>query len=234
MSNIVFGSVNSSTYSVAIFDEDTDSAPARVYDRYEVAGRNGDLFVDQQRFENLQHIYWGIIYSNYETNLKNFRAAMRSQVGYKKLTDSFHADEYYDACFIEVLEVETGRNRDIGRFQIIFDRKPQRWLTSGDTETTLSTTGTISNPTSFTSYPLIRAYGTGTVTIGSYVITISAADTYTDIDCDTMEAYKGSSSKNANVSFGGTGKPGLAPGSNNIALSSGITQVKITPRWYTI
>ena len=231
---IIFGGVDSRNYDVYIFDAGTDNAPARVYERYEVAGRNGDVFIDQKRFENTQMIYWGIIYENYAENLRNFKAAMRSKIGYQKLEDSFHADEYYDACFVETLEIQTDQERRMGKFQIILDRKPQRWLNSGEEVVTLTSTGTIENPTPFESNPLLRVYGTGTMYLGDYGITISAADGYTDIDCFLQEAYKGTVSKNANVEFLGIGKPVFKPGVNNIQLPSGITKVEIAPRWYTI
>lgn len=231
---ITFGSVDSRDYGVWIFDAGTDNAPARVYERYEIAGRNGDLFVDQQRFENTQMVYWGVICENFEENLRNFRAAMRSQIGYQRLEDSIHTTEYYDACFIEAMEVQIDNTRQMGKFQIIFDRKPQRWLKSGEEVTTLTATGTIENPTMFDANPLLRAYGTGKMYLGDYSIEIKSADEYTDIDCFLQEAYKGLVSKNANVEFGSTGKPVLKTGVNNIQLPSTITRLEITPRWYTI
>lgn len=231
---IIFGNVDSRNYGVSIFDAGTDNVPARVYERYEVAGRSGDLLVDQKRFENVQMTYWGVIYENFEENLRNFRAAMRSQIGYQRLEDSIHPDEYYDACFIEAMEVQIDKARQMGKFQIIFDRKPQRWLTAGEEVTELTATGTIENPTLFDSNPLLRAYGTGKMYLGDYSIEIKSADGYTDIDCFLQEAYKGLVSKNANVEFGSTGKPVLKAGVNNIQLPNTITKLEITPRWYTI
>lgn len=231
---ITFGDVDSRDYGVWVFDAGTDNAPARVYERYAIAGRNGDLFVDQQRFENTQMVYWGVIYENFEENLRDFRAAMKSQIGYQRLEDSMHTTEYYDACFIEAMEVQVDSIRQMGKFQIIFDRKPQRWLKSGEEVTALTATGTIENPTSFDANPLLRAYGTGTIYLGDYSIEIESADGYTDIDCFLQEAYKGLVSKNANVEFGSTGKPVLKAGTNNIQLPNTITRLEITPRWYTI
>lgn len=231
---IIFGGVDSRDFGVHIFDSETDNAPERVYTRHKVEGRNGDLFIDQNRFENVEHSYWGIIYENYEENLRDFRSAMRSKIGYQQLEDSMHTDEYYDAVFIENMEVKTAMGRDMGKFEIIFDRKPQRWLDSGDTVVTFTSNGTITNPTPFPSNPLLRVYGTGKIYLGDYGITISAADTYTDIDCFTQEAYKGASSKNANITFHGTGKPFLKAGVNSISFPNTVSKIEITPRWYMI
>lgn len=232
---LIFGSVDSRNYGVYIFPTEIDDAPKRAYKRQEIAGRSGDLLIDQKRYENIQMHYYGFIVGNsYDESLRDFRAALMSQIGYQKLEDSVHTAEYYDACYIDTLLVETASGRKMGRFEMVFNRKPQRWLKSGDNVVTLTSSGTIENPTYFESNPLIRVYGTGKMYIGSQDITISSNDEYTDIDCFLMEAYKGAASKNANVEFGTSDKPVLAPGINNIQLPNTITRVEITPRWYTI
>lgn len=231
---IIFGGIDSRNFGVHIFDSETDNSPERTYTRHKVEGRSGDLFIDQNRFENVEHSYWGIIYENYEENLRNFRSAMKSKIGYQKLEDSFHSDEYYDAVFIEALEVETAIGRNMGKFEIIFDRKPQRWLNSGDTAITLTSSGTITNPTLFQSNPLLRIYGTGTIYIGDQAITVSEADGYTDVDCFTMEAYKGTVSKNSVVSFNTLGKVSLKSGANNVQVPNTVTRLEVIPRWYRV
>lgn len=230
----IFGSVDSRNYGVQIFDYDTDDSAERVYETYEIAGRNGDLLIDSKRWMNKQHIYWGIIPTNYATNLRNFASALNAQKGYQRLEDSLHPTEYYVANFRTPLDVVTAMQRDMGKFQIEFDRKPQRFLKSGETKVTLTATGSITNPTEFESYPLLRIYGTGVVGIAGKTINISAADEYTDVDCEIMEAYKGAVSKNTNVTYSSTALYSLHEGQNGITLGSGITKVEITPRWYKI
>ena len=80
----------------------------------------------------------------------------------------------------------------------------------------------------------MRIYGTGTVRIGDNIITITGSDTYIDIDCELMEAYKGGTNKNQFVSFSQNDFPVLKPGNNNIVLGGSVTSVEITPRWWTI
>jgi phage-related protein len=58
--------------------------------------------------------------------------------------------------------------------------------------------------------------------------------TYIDIDCETMEAYCGSTNMNANITLTSGKFPELASGSNAVAIGSGITQVTITPRWWIL
>jgi phage-related protein len=97
----------------------------------------------------------------------------------------------------------------------------------------LTASGTINNPTLFDAQPLIRVYGTGSITVNGVTITISEADGYTDIDCELMECYKGNVLKNYAVSLDSTDFPVLSAGDNAISMS-GVTSAIITPRWWTI
>ena len=90
------------------------------------------------------------------------------------------------------------------------------------------------NPTVFPSQPLLRIYGTGKFTLNDVEITISAADTYTDVDCELMDCYKGSVNKNQYVSFSTYDFPVLYPGQNTVELGTGISSVTITPRWWRV
>ena len=107
-------------------------------------------------------------------------------------------------------------------------------MTSGETKTTFTADGSINNPTYFPAAPLLRVYGAGTLGIGSESVIISAVDEYVDIDCEIMEAYKGTVSCNANVTVSGSDFPKLQPGNNGIDLSGSITKVEIYPRWFML
>ena len=116
---------------------------------------------------------------------------------------------------------------------LTFDCMPQRWLLSGDAQQTFTSNGTIYNPTLYTAKPLIRAYGTGSMTINGTTVQITSANQYTDIDCELMDAFKGSTNCNGNIVLTNGKFPTLAPGMNNIT-KSGITSLVITPKWWTL
>ena len=93
----------------------------------------------------------------------------------------------------------------------------------------------IANPTLFEAKPLLRIYGTGQLQIGTGLLTIDTAGTeYIDIDCDVMDCYEGFANRNGNVTI--SKWPTFTPGNNIIAFpnDSNITQVYITPRWWTL
>ena len=229
-----FDGVVSSTYGVYISGGGTYNAAARDVDVIEVPGRDGVLTLDNGRFDSIKHTYEAFIIPGFSANVEGLRNQLMARRGHKRLTDGYHPDEFYLAYYERGLEVKPTETLREGTLTIEFTRDPRRFLTSGETVTALTADGSITNPTLFSSRPLLRVYGTGVLGIGDQYITISAADTYTDIDCEMRECFKGLVSKNMNVSFSGDDFPELHPGANGIDLQTGITRVEITPRWYRL
>lgn len=240
MDYFVFGEVDSRDYNVWIYPQEIDSAPQREYQEVVIAGRNGTLTVDGGRYENIDHVYQGIIFSdNAVSDLVDFRNALTAQIDYKRLEDSINTSEYYEARFMEMFTPIVEEGRGASKFEIKFNRKPQRFLKSGETATSFTASGNITNPTKFASRPLIVVTGTGSVGVGNQTVTIDGTSGQVSyIDCDMQEAYKVVSganvSINSDVTFTGTDFPTLPSGRSGVSLGSGITKVEITPRWYRL
>ena len=98
----------------------------------------------------------------------------------------------------------------------------------------VSGSNTLVNPTPFPSKPLIRLYGNGSVTINSQTITVANSTAYVDIDCDMMDCYEGSTNRNNDVSFSTHDFPELAPGENTFTVVSGVSGIRVTPRWWQV
>lgn len=229
---VTFDNTDLRDYGLYVSGTNVFNAPVRLYDEIAVPGRNGVLLGTERRLENVELKYPAFIYTDFATNTAALRAFLLSKVGYKKLTDSYHPNEYRKGYYAGGLEIEPTAKLDAGQFELTFHCKPQRYLVSGDTVTTLSASGTITNPTLFDAKPLLRVYGTGSLTVNGVTITISEADVYTDIDCEMMEAYKGTVNKNYAVSLDSVYFPVLSAGNNTVTLN-GVT-VDITPRWWTL
>lgn len=230
---LTIDSTDCRTFGLYISGSGVFNAPTRSLDMRQVPGRDGDLIGPSTRLQNGTLTYPAFIFNNFKSNLASLRAFLSSSATYRRLVDTYHPNEYRMVVFRGPLTVEPTRMLDAGQFDLVFECMPQRWLIVDDT--TLTASGTISNPTKFTSRPLLRVWGTGTLGVGSQSITISQADTYTDIDCDICYAYKGSVSKNSYVSVsGGVDFPTLPSGNTSITLGTGITKVVITPRWFTV
>lgn len=226
--------VDSRDFGVYISGQGTFSAPSREYNLLPVPGRNGDLVGPEKRFANCVLTYPAFIYTNFDANIEAFRNFLLSLVGYHDLVDSYHPDEIRKVLFQGPFEPQVTKRNDAGSFDISFICKPQRFLASGQTVTTLTTDGSITNPTLFDSQPLMRVYGTGALGIGSQTVTITQADVYTDIDCEMMDAFKGTANKNPYVQLTDHNFPVFKPGVNNLSLGAGITKVEITPRWWSV
>lgn len=228
----VFNGTDSRTLGTVIFEETQYNASPRVYDKLSVPARSGQLFLDGRRYGDVTHRIPFVIYENFINNERNLRNFLLSQIGYKRLEDSRYPDEFFMAVYDSNYVTKVSRDRTMGKGILSFTRKPQRYLKSGEAKTTLTQSGSITNPTLFDSQPLLRIYGVGTLGIGSNAITIIASDGYIDIDCEAMEAYKGTASRNGAIQIQDIDFPVLKPGANGITLGSGITKVEITPRWY--
>lgn len=221
-------------FGVYISGQGTFSAPARGYDFIQVPGRNGDLIGNERRLENLELTYPAFVYVDYKTSMRGLRSFLLSQIGYKRLIDTYHPDEYRLACFVGPLETETMNNNRAGNFDLVFMCKPQRYLLSGDEVQTFTAADTIRNPTLFDARPLIRVYGNGTLGIGDEYITIANSPyDYIDIDCDLMDAFRGATNCNQYVTVSGNDFPVIPPDETGISLS-GITRADITPRWWQV
>lgn len=233
---LIFGGEDSSTFGIYISGEGVFDAPERTVEMVEIPGRNGALTIDKGKYENIEVTYPAFNYepamNDFVDNLSDFRNALCSKKGYQRLEDTFHPDEFRMAVYRSGLEVKPIKYNSASQFDITFDCKPQRFLKSGETVITLTGTDTITNPTLFDSKPLLVVTGTGNLTVNGVQIAISA--TPTTIDCELMEAYNGTTSRNSDIVLTPNEFPTLAPGENTITLGSGITKVEITPRWWRI
>ena len=176
MEYITFGGVKSSTYDIYISGEGIFNAPERDAEAIAIPGRDGDFILDHGNYKNITVTYPAYTkqstYASFISNIDNFRNAIASKTGYQRLTDTFHDTEYRMAAFIGGLEVDPFLYNSGARFDIIFECKPQRFLKSGETKTTLSNPATVTNPTLFESHPMLEVYGFGAIDINGEEINV--------------------------------------------------------------
>ena len=171
-----FGGIHSADYGVWISGTGTFDSPERDVEKVIIPGRNGALTRDNGRFDNVELKYPAFISREFQPRFDDFRAALLSKRGYQRLEDTYHPNEFRLAMFTGPLEPKTGIWNRTGKFDIEFDCKPQRFLTVGEQAVTLEADGTLFNPTGFDALPLIRAYGTGTLTVNGYTVTVNYAN----------------------------------------------------------
>ena len=176
VNSITFGGVNSADFGIYISGEGVFNAPDRDVEMVSIPGRNGSFALDKGRFENITVTYSAFNHeadlATFSANLDAFRNALCAQSGYQRLTDTFHPDEYRMAAFIGGLEIKPIEYNTAAKFDIVFDCKPQRFLTSGETKRSVSSGSSITNPTLFPASPLIECKGQGTIYIGGVPIVV--------------------------------------------------------------
>lgn len=236
LSYLMWGGVCSRDIGLIIEKVPNQNRPARKMEVYSVPGRNGDIIVQQDAWENVDQTYevWGgdsmkgratevgYILSNW----------LYGSSGYQVLEDSYDPDHYRLAYFAGGFDFESLHSRR-GRTQITFSCDPRRFLLSGKSAVTFTGTGTIINPTSFTARPLLEVHGSGNGTIecGGNTITITGIYDGMVLDCDAQDAYYPGVNLNSLVSGSFPVIPG---GTQTITITGGITSVEVTPNWWTL
>lgn len=174
--HLTFGGINSADYNIYITGEAVYNAPARNVEMIDVPGRNGQLLIDYGTYENITVTYPCGVYGDDQANFRNkisaFRNAILSKVGYQRLEDTYHPDEYRMGVVIGGMEVDPAAGR-AGEFNLSFNCKPQRYLTSGEQEIEVESGDTITNPTFFEAQPMLYAQGTGNIYINDSRIKIN-------------------------------------------------------------
>lgn len=136
--SLTFDGENSLDYGVYITGEAVYNAPERAVEMISIPGRNGAIALDQGRFENIEVTYpagtFGDDQPEFASKIRAFRNALASRFNYIKLTDSYHPDEYRLGLYKSGLTTTPVQRSKAGEFPIVFNCKPQRFLTSGETE----------------------------------------------------------------------------------------------------
>lgn len=170
-----FDNTSSRAFGVYITGSAVYNAPERDVEMVTVPGRNGNLVVDNGRFENIEVTYPAGIFAETEADfaqaISDLRNFLCSRKGYCRLSDEYNPDEYRLGIYKSGLEVEPSQLK-AGEFELIFDCKPQRFLTSGEAEISLASGGTITNPTLFDSQPRFRVRGYGSIVVNGETTTI--------------------------------------------------------------
>lgn len=231
MQYFTFNGQSSSDFGLVISKKDIYSAPASDVSFVSVPGRNGDVLIDGNRFNNVT--------VSYDVALKDIKSRATAiklwlcSVGYFVLTDTYQPTYFRMAAFSSNLKIDE-LIENVGQAQISFNCKPFKYSFAGRETVTLTDTGTVTNPEAFLSQPYIKITGTGNITlhIGSNSYSITGVSSYIELDSELMAAYKGSVLCNDKINF--TEFPVLPPGTNSISWTGTVSKVEIIPRWRTL
>lgn len=240
-----FNGVDSRDYGVYISGTGRLTIPEKAYNFQSIPGRNGGLIVNASvpvqneivsypAFIARQN-YSGV-YTSYSELVGAFRSWLLSVKGYAELRDSYDPAHYRLAAFAGPTQFESTPALDAGSFDLEFNCKPQRYLTSEDEATTIRAGASAKFETCGYKYsdPLITVSGVGSFQVDSQIVTIvQSLLTYPiTIDCRLMECFD-ANGENANryVSFSDHNFPKIY---NGTIVTAGTSALTVKPRWYEL
>ena len=231
VNDVIINGTPLSDFGAVMVDAKSLCAPNPQYDTVEIDGRNGDLLINRGRYSNYELDLTGVIDRNFHSNFLAMRGYLMAQNSYVRIEESALPEYYRMGRLMGGIAPNTSGEHQIRLFTLKYWCKPQMWLKSGEIAIDETAGFTVYNPTQYTALPLIRVYGSGTLTVGTNAITVDAGATYIDIDSDIMDCYEGTTNRNALVHMAEF--PKFEAGATAIAFT-GITRVVVTPRWYTL
>ena len=167
-----YDGMNSADFDLYIAGDSVYDAPTRDMDMITIPGRNGQLSIDQGRFENITVTYpafvWADTQEEFRTKVRAIRNWLCAKTSYFKLSDEYNPESYRLGIYKSGLEVEPIFYNRAGRFELSFDCKPQRFLFSGEEVFTLGEWG----ETETYSGSIVSFDGTETTAIKSLKVNI--------------------------------------------------------------
>ena len=205
--SIIFGGINSADYNVWISGSSAFSAPERDVEFVSVPGRNGDLLIDNGRWNNIKLTYPAFIPKGFDDLVDDFRTEIMKLRGYQRLEDTYHPDEYRLASFNYGLNPKNiSAFLRTGEFDLTFNCKPQRFLKIGETPLQFLPATIVANKMYTQFIPIsgdlhfeVRCPATDTLTIT--VITYNAGGTQL-----TSTAYTCTNGDSEDITFASTDK----------------------------
>lgn len=238
--DIFFNDRYLSEYGCVITAPPSRPFPKRRFEKISIPGRNGDLVLDDECYENIQIKYkvetipdlYGV--KDIDEVLHDLKAWLLTSVEYRKLYDTELPDGFYYAFCSDISNaVKVFEN--MYEFEITFDCKPFFYLNSGQIEQTFtSRTVSFYNEGNYKSYPKIKIIGTGQVgcqiSLNENHFIVSDISPNVIVDCEKKLVYSSSHTDKSDL-FSGV-FPVFYTGGNIITFSGdGFQSATVMTRW---
>lgn len=129
----IFNGKKSSDFDVWASGLNIFHSPEKRIERIQVPGRNGELLIEDGSFENTELLFKDcFIPRHFSENFTNLSNYLNRQKGYQRLELSWLPDEYRLAAFHGDIEASMKNWNGMGKFDLTFNCKPQRFLKSGE------------------------------------------------------------------------------------------------------
>lgn len=238
MSDLTFGGISLASLGAFFDGSRVFVKPEKEVEFVQVAGRNGDLSFSNNRYSNTEIVFNCFIRDDFAGRFAEIINSFSSLDGYQVLTYTTEPDIFREAQFVGGIEAETGSFNKFGQFELVFNCKPQKFYTNGNTFQTIETDASIYNPYNMIARPIFRVTGSGTLTLanasGSYSVTVSGISSTgkTDIDSEAMDCYWYGINRNSAVTFS-NGFPFLHKGMTDVTIT-GFSEVQYKGRFWRL
>lgn len=201
-----------------------------------VPNRRGDLVPQQQDdFPNVLIKVEGTVLPFEGETLKealrrvnNWLRQNPSQFNRLQFSDE---DVYSNAVYKNLLDLDNKYNL-LGTVTLLFEREPFKKNISESVIEITAKDKPIFNPSSVSSTPIMKIYGSGDITlyIGDYSVNLKGIENYIILDSNLQDAYilKNGIIDLKNSKMDGQ-FPELAPGLNYISWSGNVSKIELTP-----
>lgn len=134
MSYFVFGDFDTRDYEIYVYGCSPFNSAERDAQFVSIPGRNGDIINDNKRFKNVPIAYHCIVPKGFQHKFDEAKMRLNLEDGYKVLRDGMNPGVFRKAAFHATIEPTTKPYNDAGKFDIVFNCMPQRFLDSGDAQ----------------------------------------------------------------------------------------------------
>lgn len=219
-----------------ITDSPNVPIPERDVEFVTIPGRDGSLYIDNQRYKNATVAYKVALLApkkELAVAIRKVAAWLSGALGYKRLTDTYDPNYYRMAAVSGALSVAQ-KMAAIGTGTVKFSAKPFRYRLDGEQAVTFQEAGRFYNPEAFEALPKISIFGEGNIIlhIGSAAYAFKGVEGRIDLDSELLIAYRDGLPQNDKLAF--ERFPVLKSGYNDIAFEGNVTAVQIVPRWRTL
>jgi len=194
----------------------------RNVDEIPIQGRDGDVTIDYKTYKPVIYTLECTVLD--EDKMESIKSWLD---GFGDLIFSWRSDKYYKAKMINKIDISESMD-SLGEFPLLFKCQPHAY-SLGNEIITLTATGTIYNSGSAIALPIIKLFGTGslTLTINGITVNLTNVVDYVTIDSNLQESFKDLAYKNQYM----TGLFPILEKGNNIISFTGATKIEITPNF---
>lgn len=133
MSDFTFNGISASSLGLRVSGKNPFNSPQKIYDKYTVPGRSGDIYIPTGAYSNVPVTYEVYIKRTSSMNLvsKALRNWLLLPDGYCTITDTYNPNEVRLGKFDGNLDIVLGVLFRTGTAMLTFDCKPQRYSSVG-------------------------------------------------------------------------------------------------------